>query len=74
MGDIVNLNQFRKKRERAVKALKRVANRARSGRSKAERQVTQAEAARGDGTLDGKRINHEPEEPEGSSRLDPKGD
>ena len=74
MGDVVNLNQFRKKRDRAAKAQKGAANRARSGRNKAERQVTQAEAARGDGTLDGKRIDHEPEEPEGSSRLDPKDD
>ena len=73
MGDVVNLNQFCKKRERAVKAQKRAANRARSGVARRE-AVTQAEAARGDGTLDGKRINHEPEEPEGSSRLDPKGD
>ena len=74
MGDVVNLNQFRKKRERTAKAQKRVANRARSGRSKAEKQVTQAEAASGDATLDGKRIDREPEEPEGGGRLDPKGD
>ena len=74
MGDVVNLNQFRKKRERAAKAQKRAASRARSGRTKAERQVTQAEAARGDTALDGKRIDRDPEEPEGGSRLDPKGD
>ena len=47
MGDVVNLNQFRKKRDRAAKAQQRAANRARTGRTKAERQATQAEAVRG---------------------------
>ena len=36
MGDVVNLNQFRKKRDRAAKAQRRAANRARTGRTKAE--------------------------------------
>ena len=74
MGDVVNLNQFRKKRDRAAKAQQRAANRARTGRTKAERQATQAEAVRGDDLLDGKRIDHEPDEPEGGGRLGPKGD
>ena len=74
MGDVVNLSQFRKKRERAAKAQQRAANRARTGRTKAERQMTQAEAARGETVLDGKRIDHEPEEPEGSGRPGPQGD
>ena len=73
MGDVVNLNQFRKKRDRAAKAQQRAANRARTGRTKAERQATQAEAARGDGALDGKRIDHEADESEGD-RLGPKVD
>ena len=74
MGDVVNLNQFRKKRERAAKAQKRAAKHARSGRTKAERQVTQVEAARGDATMDGKRIDHDADEPEGGGRRGPKGD
>ena len=74
MGDVVNLNQFRKKRDRAAKAQKRAANRARTGRTEAERQATQAEAARGDGALDGKRIDHEADESEGADRLGPKGE
>ena len=74
MGDVVNLNQFRKKRDRAAKAQQRAANRARTGRTKAERQATQIEASRGDGALDGKRIDHEPDEPEGGDRLGPKSD
>ena len=74
MGDVVNLSQFRKKRDRAAKAQQRAANRARSGRTKAERQATQAEAARGEGALDGKRMDHEPDEPEGGGRLGPRGE
>ena len=74
MGDVVNLNQFRKKRDRAAKAQQRAANRARTGRTKVERQATQVEAARGDGVQDGKRIDHEADEPEGGDRLGPKGD
>lgn len=74
MGDVVNLNQFRKKRERAEKAQRRAANRARSGRSKAEKRVTQAEGTRGDAVLDGKRLDHDADEPEGSGKRGPKGD
>ena len=74
MGDVVNLNQFRKRRERAAKAQKRAVNRARTGRTKADRQMTQAEAAQGEAALDGKRIDHEPDEPEGGGRPGPKGD
>ena len=73
MGDVVNLNQFRKKRERSAKARKRAESRARSGRTRTERQVTQAEAARGEATLDGKRIGSESEETEGSGQR-PEGD
>ena len=74
MGDVVNLNQFRKKRDRAAKAQQRAVNRARTGRTKAERQMTRAEAAQGEAALDGKRIDHEPDEPEGGGRLGPQGD
>lgn len=37
MGDVVNLNRFRKKKERAEKARIAEANRAKFGRTKAER-------------------------------------
>ena len=74
MGDVVNLNQYRKKRERAERAQKRAANRARSGRTKAEKQVSQAEGTRGDAVLDGKRLDHEADEPEGGGTRGPKGD
>ena len=74
MGDVVNLNQFRKKRDRAAKAQQRAAKRARAGRTKAERQVTKAEASRGEATMDGKRIDQEPDEPEGGGGPGPQGD
>ena len=74
MGDVVNLNQFRKRRDRASKAKQRVANRARTGRTKAERQATQAEASRGEVTLDGKQIDRERDEPKGSGEPVPQGD
>ena len=74
MGDIVNLNQFRKRRERASKALKGAAKHVRAGRSKAERQVTQAEATRSEAALEGKRIEREPNEPPGGGGSRPESD
>ena len=63
MGDVVNLNRFRKERGRAAKARRSVENRARAGRGKAERRATGAEAARTDAALDGKRIERPPDAP-----------
>ena len=74
MGDIVSLNQFRKRRERTSKALKGAARHLRAGRSKAEKQVTQAEATRNEATLDGKRIDLEPDEPRSSGGSRPESD
>ena len=74
MGDVVNLNQFRKKRDRAAKAQQRAATVRGQGAPRQRGKQTQAEAARGDGALDGKRIDHEPDEPEGGGRLGPQGD
>ena len=73
MGDIVNLNQFRKKRDRASKARRRAAQRARTGRTKGERQATQAESTRSDAALDGKRIESMPDDREGDG-VRPEGD
>ena len=74
MGDVVNLNQFRKKRDRASAARQGATHRARSGRTKAERQVTQAEAARTESAMDGKRIEHTPDVPESGGRRHPEED
>lgn len=57
MGDVVNLNQFRKQRARAASAKKADENRVRFGRTKDEkaRQVTEFE--RGHRDLDGKQLD-----------------
>ncbi|MGE0153394.1 MAG: DUF4169 family protein [Reyranellaceae bacterium] len=55
MGDVINLNQVRKARERQEKARQADANRLRHGRSKAEklRETAEAEKLRRD--LEGKK-------------------
>ncbi|MFN4283325.1 MAG: DUF4169 family protein [Alphaproteobacteria bacterium] len=57
MGDVVNLNQFRKQRARAASAKKADENRVRFGRAKDEktRQVAEFERDRRD--LDGKQLD-----------------
>ena len=57
MGDVVNLNQYRKRAERAAKELRAAANRARTGQTKVERVSNREEAARRDATLDSKKID-----------------
>lgn len=57
MGDVVNLNRFRKTRERAERAKEADANRIRFGRTKAEKERERKEAERTAQTLDGKRID-----------------
>ena len=53
MGEVVNLRLARKARARDEAQAKATANRARFGRSKAERRAEEMEAARRDRTLDG---------------------
>lgn len=60
MGEIVNLNQYRKKREREEKNLHGAENRARSTRKKGDRLAARFEAERRDAKLDGKRLEHKP--------------
>ena len=74
MGDVVNLNQYRKKRDRAAKARRKATQRARTGRTRGERQVTKAEATRTEASLDGKHIERAPDEPQGSGGRRPEGD
>ncbi len=57
MGDVVNLNQYRKKAERADKEQRAALNRARTGRTKADRQATRNEAERRDSGLEGKQLD-----------------
>ncbi len=62
MGEIVNLKQFRKAKERAEAERKAEANRAAFGRTKAERETTKAERERDSQRLDGHKLN-EPDAP-----------
>ncbi len=56
MGDVINLNQYRKQRERDRKAKKARENRARHGRSGAEKAVQRHEAEKSAKDLDRNRI------------------
>ena len=53
MGELINLRRARKARDRAVSETQAAANRLSHGRSKTEKQATQAERERQDRTLDG---------------------
>ncbi|HVA14851.1 MAG TPA: DUF4169 family protein [Stellaceae bacterium] len=56
VAEIINLNRFRKARDRDVKAKTAEENRVRHGRTKAERQREHAEASKAEKTLDDKKI------------------
>ena len=55
MGDVINLRQARKQRDRATASRLAETNRAKFGRTKAERLAQQAEAARQDKKIEGAR-------------------
>ena len=59
MGEIVNLNRFKKRSERAQAASKADANRARFGRTKAERTRDELRETRADKHFDQHRIDGE---------------
>lgn len=59
MTNVVNLNRFRKNQRRAEKQRAAEANRVRFGRTKAEREATDAAKAARDKSLDGKKISTE---------------
>jgi hypothetical protein len=56
MADIVNLNQYRKKRDRQAAAKEAAENRVRYGRTKAERTKGRREAEKAAKDLDDKRL------------------
>lgn len=56
MGEVVNLNRFRKARAKAEAEKHAEENRASFGRTKAEKQQTAAERDRSDDDLDGKKL------------------
>jgi hypothetical protein len=59
MGEVVNLNQFRKKREKAEKTKRSERNRAAHGRAKDERRAAQHDGEHAEAELDGKQIGPE---------------
>ena len=58
MGELVNLRRVRKQRDRADASRQAEENRARFGRSKADKQTEAAEIQRRDRVLDGHRRDH----------------
>lgn len=65
MGDVVNLNQYRKQRERSSRESRAAENRVRHGKTKADRIMNEREQAQLDQDLEGKRLSDEtePDEP-----------
>jgi hypothetical protein len=56
MASVINLNHFRKAKERAEKTRRAVENRAAFGRSKAERRTADAERQRRERELNNQRL------------------
>jgi hypothetical protein len=57
MGDVVNLNRFRKAKEKAEREAQAAANRTRYGRTTDQRAREKDEAARAAKDFDGKKID-----------------
>ena len=62
MGDIVNLSQFRKRRERELKETRALGKHVKSGQKKSDRDSLRHEAEQRRRELDSKRIDHHPGE------------
>lgn len=62
MGDIVNLNLFRKRRERELKERRKLGKRVKSGQNKAKRDSLRHEIEQRRRELDGKRFDNSPGE------------
>ncbi|HSO39153.1 MAG TPA: DUF4169 family protein [Labilithrix sp.] len=57
-SNVVNLNRFRKKKQREEKAKQAEINRIRHGRTQAEKDRERAERERAARSIDGKRLEH----------------
>lgn len=57
MGDVINLNRFRKARDKAARAGEADANRRKFGRTKAEKTVEEQDAAQRKALLDGAKLD-----------------
>lgn len=56
MGDVINLNRFRKARDKATRAGEADANRRKFGRTKTEKVAEDSEEARRKALLDGAKL------------------
>ncbi len=63
MGDVINLNQYRKRRERSKSQTRAAENRARTGRTKDKTARERREAGQASADLDNKQLS-EPSPPE----------
>jgi len=62
MGEVINLRNFRKSKERDERTRKAAENRTRSGRSKGERKRDEAETDATVSFLDERRLDHDNDE------------
>ena len=60
MGDIVNLNQFRKRRERELNEIRARRNRVKSGQKGADRKSLHSKIDKRRRELDGKHLDQSP--------------
>lgn len=58
-SNVVNLNRFRKKRQREEKAKQAEINRVKHGRTKAEKEAQRVDRERAARILDGARLEHD---------------
>ena len=71
MGDVINLNQYRKRRERDEKSRKARENRAKFGRPGAHKAAQRNEAEKARGELEHKRLAPAAETDPGATREPP---
>jgi hypothetical protein len=71
MGDVVNLNQFRKRQARDLKKRRSAENRVRAGRSKADREADKTEASQHEADFESKRLEQESDDPHGQGLRRP---
>ena len=74
MADIVNLNQFRKSRQRAEKADKAAENRVHFGRTKGQRALDESEIAAAERSLNRKKLDHAAKAGEDTGSTEPETD
>jgi len=60
MGDVVNLNRYRKQKEREERARLAAENRNKHGQTKADRQRRGAQQKKDSARLDGHKLDHGP--------------